>query len=260
MDLTSFIEHARCEQSHWWFTARRLIVRSLVDEIIAESRHRGRILEVGCGTGATVASLGEHYDCVGAEISPDALSIARQNYPNARFIEYGNVEELASELAAADIVLLMDVLEHIEDAQAFWNAMVAPLRPGTRVIVTVPADPKLWSRHDVAMFHFRRYTADSLRALWKDQPFRTHLLSGMNWRLAPVIRGLRKLPNRKGDRDNRQTDLSIPPRWINTTLHRLFASEATPLLKMLRANSITPNAHSNGVSLVAVLEKTSHDE
>ena len=64
-----------------------------------------------------------------------------------------------------DAALLLDVIEHVDDDAGFVDDVLARLRPGGRVLVSVPAWPALFSAHDRALQHVRRYTPDSCRAL-----------------------------------------------------------------------------------------------
>jgi hypothetical protein len=73
--------------------------------------------------------------------------------------------------ADARVVALLDVLEHQPDDRAFLTELAGRMAPGTRLIVTVPALPLLWSAWDVGLGHHRRYTRRSLRAAFDGTPF-----------------------------------------------------------------------------------------
>lgn len=64
-----------------------------------------------------------------------------------------------------DLITSLDVIEHIEDDHHAVGAMMHMLRPGGWLVITVPALPKLWTRHDDINKHYRRYTRDSLTQL-----------------------------------------------------------------------------------------------
>jgi SAM-dependent methyltransferase len=64
-----------------------------------------------------------------------------------------------------DVLVLLDVLEHVEDDAALLDSLSQTVRPGGHVLVSVPAWPKLFSRHDVALRHHRRYEPRELAAL-----------------------------------------------------------------------------------------------
>src|SRR3990172_9515522 len=67
------------EQRHWWFQARRQIVRSLIDRYSENAtKRRLRVCDLGCGTGGNLAALADEHDVVGVEYSPQGLEYARR--------------------------------------------------------------------------------------------------------------------------------------------------------------------------------------
>lgn len=67
-----------------------------------------------------------------------------------------------------NLVLLMDILEHVEDDADLLAACIAQAAPGAYVLISVPAFQTLWSRHDVFLGHKRRYTLRQVKRLAKD--------------------------------------------------------------------------------------------
>jgi hypothetical protein len=66
----------------------------------------------------------------------------------------------------------MDCLEHQEDDRAMFAGLLDVLRPGGRLLVTVPAVPGLFSERDRIVGHYRRYTRERLLDLCRSQPLR----------------------------------------------------------------------------------------
>lgn len=239
MRAAEFDLHARLEDTHWWFRARRDIVFDLLQQLLPPSRAR-RLLEIGCGTGGNLRLLSQHYSALGVEIDPYAASLAARR---------AGCEVRCGELDAAlqgvdfvpDAVLLLDVLEHVEDDRTLLAQALARLPAGGLLLLTVPADPRLWSPHDAALGHYRRYTRASLSAVWQGLPVQVLRLSGFNALLYPLIRLARLLRRGAG------SDLAPAPGWLNGLLYRIFAFERRLL------------AHRNlpwGCSLVAILRKS----
>lgn len=65
---------------------------------------------------------------------------------------------------ARDVILYIDVLEHIQDDRAEMERAAALLRPGGRIIVLAPAHQRLYSPFDAAIGHYRRYSRSALSA------------------------------------------------------------------------------------------------
>jgi 2-polyprenyl-3-methyl-5-hydroxy-6-metoxy-1,4-benzoquinol methylase len=245
METFLYDELHRVEQTHWWFRARRQIVWSLVRRYIGgESDRRLKICELGCGTGGNLAVAAQRHDVVGLECSELALSYAQRILGDR--VRYGRLpDEIDLPPANFDVVLLTDVLEHIEDDAASARTALSLLRPGGIVLATVPAYQWLYSPRDAHHHHFRRYSKRQFAALWSGTDAEALLLSHYNSilflpaaavRLASKLFTPRKQPG----------DLKVPPTFANTILTRLMGSEANVLGRL-------PLPF--GLSLVAVVRK-----
>lgn len=245
--------HAEMEERHWWFVGRRRIMQRLVRAILPPGRG-ATVVDVGCGTGSNLAALSGEYRCIGIDPSPEAIALARSRFPGAHFICGFAPEDLADGARQAQLFLLMDVLEHVADDFALLSRLLAASRPGAHFLITVPADPALWSEHDVSYGHYRRYDIERLLMLWQDLPVDLLLLSHFNARIYPVIRAVRELSRRRGwAGGDAGTDLRLPPPAINRALERLFAGEAGVLLEQLRG--LRRRGYRVGLSLLAVLRR-----
>ena len=211
------------------------------------------VVDVGCGTGANIASLADQYECVGIDPSEVAVEHARRRFPDVTFLHGLGLEGLGDLAARTDAFLLMDVLEHVEDDRKLLTEVVDSLRPGGHILITVPANMRLWSEHDVSHGHYRRYDPEMLRAVWEDLPVTELLVSHFNSRLYPIVRMLRVLSKRRGHAGGEEgSDLSMPLRPANAVLRRLFRGESRRLVRALDRG--TPG-YRRGVSLVAVLRR-----
>jgi SAM-dependent methyltransferase len=245
--------HSELEARHWWFVGRRRILFPLIDTLM-KGREGDLIVDVGCGTGGTVGFLSAHHPCLGIDTSPIAIETARRTYPHARFIAGRCPDDLRATADKTGLYLLMDVLEHIEGDRRFLENVVALARPGTHILITVPARKSLWSRHDVTAEHLRRYEIDELRRLFAGLPVSVTLLSFFNARLYPVIRVARFLGNKFGRSVGRDsTDFALHGFGINGLLTRIFAGEG-PRIHALHARP-GGQGFPRGASLVAVLRK-----
>src|SRR5690606_14588702 len=159
----------------------------------------------------------------------------------------------AGVLARADLVLLADVLEHVDDDAGALRWLLDALSPGAHALITVPAGPELWSAHDVALGHRRRYTPESFSALWQGARVTSRLLSPFNARLYLPIR-LRRRWSRPTDRtgpDLAAVDVRTLPAPLNRLLLRAFAGEARRLAAAV--DGAAP--YRRGVSLIALLRR-----
>ena len=211
---------AEIDGAHWWFQGRRAIVSTLIDRQVTRGRPL-RILEVGCGTGSNLEML-KRYGTVDA-VEPDDPARALAAKRSGIAVKGGLLPDgVELEDGAYDLIVLLDVLEHIPDDHGTLAALRAKLAPGGRLLVTVPATPWLWSAHDAAHHHHRRYTGKSLTSVFEDAGFRVRYRSHFNTLLFPLIvaaRAAGKLFNRHGGDD------AMPPRPLNRLLKSLFASE-----------------------------------
>ena len=204
------------------------------------------MVDIGCGTGANIGSLGTGYRGIGYDVSEEAVRHARERFPDATFV-YGGVDERA---AGADLFLLMDVLEHVERDDLLLGGAIERARPGAWIFITVPADPELWSEHDVSFGHVRRYTRETLRTLLEAFPLEIRLLCAYNSRLYPLALAVRRLARLRGrSMGPAGTDLVLPAAPVNAALRRILAGESGRLRRAFRGSV---EGYRRGLSLIAV--------
>jgi SAM-dependent methyltransferase len=162
MQRETFDVMAAVERDHWWFEAKRALVSDvLTSEFSGQSPER-RLLDVGCGTGATVSALGARFGrAIGTDLDEYALSLARQR-DAANAVLTARAERLPFPDDAFDGLVSLDVVEHVEDDVAALREYRRVVRPRAPVVVTVPAYMWAWSEHDVTLGHQRRYRHASL--------------------------------------------------------------------------------------------------
>ena len=247
-----FAIHADVESRHWWFAARRRILFPLIRQVMAD--HDGDlVVDVGCGTGGTVAALCREYDCLGIDDSKLAIDAAQTAYPQAAFRHGRMPDDIRDVTPRTGLYLLMDVLEHVEDDRAFLADLIVLARPGAHILITVPAGAELWSRHDVTAGHLRRYDLDAFVSLWRGQDAAPRLVTFFNSRLYPLIRLARYAANRFGASCGRGgSDFHVPPYPANALLEGIFAGEGGRILS--RLDRPETMAYGHGVSLLALIQ------
>lgn len=148
-----------------------------IRRLVAERIKPGTVLDVGCGPGALVAWLLEHgYDARGIDLSGPIVAAAQEHLRvcglDPARIREASVDTLVERGDLADNIVSMDCLEHIEDDRAAFASLVQAVRPGGKLIVTVPAMPSLFGAKDRAVGHHRRYRPERLKALAGEHPLR----------------------------------------------------------------------------------------
>jgi SAM-dependent methyltransferase len=253
MQTAQFQLHAEIEQRHWWFVGRRRIMAQLAAEVLPPSPELV-VIDVGCGTGANIAALADRYACVGIDTSAEAIELARQRFPQVRFLNGLAPDDLGELAGQARLVLLMDVLEHVSDDFEMFSRLLSAASPGCLFLLTVPADESLWSEHDESFGHYRRYDSNRLQMVWAGLPVSPLLISYFNNRLLPLIRLIRAWNQRRGRAAGRAgTDFWMPNPVSNFILEQTFAGESKRLLKAIRRRS--SRGYASGASLLAVLRR-----
>ena len=221
MDRSIYDHMARHAASHWWYVARREVLASLIARKVALPP-APRILEIGCGTGHNLDMLSQFgaVDAVELDDEARALASARLGRPvlPARLPE---LPPLPAE--HYDLIGLLDVLEHVEHDSAALRTIAGRLAPGGSLLVTVPQHQWMWSGHDTANHHFRRYSKASLRAAFAGTGLRIELLQSFNsllFPLAVVQRAVSRLSGRQGKDD------AQPPAPVNALFRTVFRLEA----------------------------------
>jgi SAM-dependent methyltransferase len=244
MDAAEFEKHERLEADHWWFEGRRRCIAAVLETQL-KTVPRRRILDVGCGTGGMFPLLKRFGAVSGAEFSPDARARATRLYPDVAVSACalpGDVPQGPFELITA-----FDVLEHLDEPQASARALAERLAPGGQLLVTVPAFQFLWSAHDVALQHRRRYSARLLREHLEAGGLRITWHSFFNSSLFPAVVAAR-LVGRLRSKNSAEgaSDLKPLPKLLNGALTTVFGAEG----RLLRTRRLPV-----GVSLIAMAEK-----
>lgn len=247
MDALEYDKMYRLEESNWWYAGRRDIVLKIADQIknsgyLAEKPMR--ILDAGCGTGLNLKYLQSRGDSVGLDISEDALGFSRAR--GVRSLICASADKLPLMNKSFDLVLALDVIEHIEDDNSVIREFNRVLSPGGWLIITVPAFMSLWSEHDVAVHHKRRYALHELINILKSGGFRIEWASYWNFFLFMPVYGMRLLKRNSRSKPKKQTDLIELPCLINRILLGLLKIENCIIRKV---------GFPIGVSIICVCKK-----
>ncbi len=154
---------------HPWETARLDVVRRLVAAQVPLGPG-SIVLDVGCGDTFVSEQLaasypGARFCAVDTAFTDDLIARYRANLAGSQVEPYASLDEVPSLERPVSLVLLMDVIEHIDDARGFLRGLAS--RPyidrETRFLITVPAFQSLFCSHDTFLGHYRRYSNHLLR-------------------------------------------------------------------------------------------------
>ncbi len=175
-----FERMAQMEERYWWHVGRRDLIRRFLARYVAPAGP-ARILDLGCGTGRNLELLAEFGEVRGVEPAGPALEHCRARGLGEDVVVPGSASAIPFPDASFDLVTAFDVLEHLDDDRAGLAEIRRVLRPGGRLLLTVPAYRFLWSVHDEALGHRRRYVASEVHALLNGAGFsvlrRTYAIS-----------------------------------------------------------------------------------
>jgi len=219
----------RLEDFYWWYIARRSLAVELLRGQIKEFE-TVRILDIGCGTGANMSKFSELGQIVGIDPSDEALSFCHQR--GLQKVVSSQVEAMPFANRTFNVVTALDVLEHIDDDLQALREIHRVCDPSGILFITVPAYGFLWSEHDEALKHRRRYTAHELRNKLTITGFEvirtTYFISGLFFPILAlrIWQGLRKNSTAP------KSSLFVLPKLVNSSLIRLLDIEQKVLRRV----------------------------
>jgi SAM-dependent methyltransferase len=213
---------------HFWFEWRfRAACRQMAD-VGLSMVERMRALDVGCGNGILrdqiEAATAWTVDC--AELNREALAQCAPG--RGRLLVYDVLEERAEMRGRYDVVLLFDVIEHVEDAQRFMGAAFAHLKIGGTLLVNVPALQSFYSEYDRALGHFRRYDRPSLSSLLSGLPHEIRDMRYWGFSMLPLLAMRRWLGRGENDREIVKRGM-VPPLHVTNQGLKVVARAETAL-------------------------------
>jgi SAM-dependent methyltransferase len=226
VDAAEVSKLATLEDRHWWYRERRWL---LARELARLNGPPGVAVDIGAaGGGNTRVLRANGWREVVVEYGEEGARTAVQ-----RGLRTVRADGTALPLRSGrvDLVVAFDVLEHIDDDAAAAAEIHRVLRPGGTLLVAVPCDMALWSAHDVAVGHVRRYDREGLRRLVDGAGLVVEDLRSWNVLLRPVVRMRR--------RGSTESDLS--------ELHPVVNAGLTTII---RAERVLPVGGRKGVSLL----------
>lgn len=233
MDDDELRRSAALEQNHWWYSGRRALVRRLMKKVQV-----GTAIDVGPGPGGNAAVLRDlGWSVTGIEYTEVGARLCREHGLD---VVQGDGTSLPVRDQSVDLVMSTDVWEHIEDHEAVAAESFRVLRPGGRLLVAVPAGMDMWSGHDVALGHVRRYERQELLDLVERHGFVVDQIASWNVLLRPVAKLRRRRTAGADDSASEMEHVAAP---INTGLRAALAVESLLPVGRRKGLSLVVQAH-----------------
>lgn len=211
MDYYFEEKYHRLESGHWWFKTRREIVTSLI-----KPDKGNKYLDIGCSGAMLLEDLHTSIpkkNLFGIDISSDAISIAqKKGFENTFVMDAENPQFNENQF---DCITVSDCLEHLENEASALKNWFKILNTNGTIIVFVPAFMFLWSLHDVANHHFRRYTQRQLIKAMKDAGFHVVRSGYWNFSLFVPVLFIRQLKRVITKNKKEVDDMALLPQPLN---------------------------------------------
>lgn len=203
MEGTEIRKLVALEDHHWWYRERRHLLRQRVRNLPP-----GQALDIGAAGGGNtrvLESLG--WEVLALEFTSEGAQVARER---GLQVLRADAQRLPVADQSLDLVTALDVLEHLPDDARAAAEIHRVLRPGGLLVAAVPVDQRLWSQHDVAVGHERRYEPPAFLALLRGAGL--EVLEARSWMV--LLRPAVALHRRRV----RGSDLDEPHPLVNAAL------------------------------------------
>lgn len=210
MEAIEFQKLNEVQDTNWWFAAQRRLVTDYLEKNYGRSNHL-RILNVACACGTYSRHMARFGKIYNIDISKEALKYCLNN--GVREVVQADATLLPFKENSFDLVLAIDAFEHFPDDRQAMKEIRRVLKEGGRMLLTVPAFNFLWSPHDEALHHLRRYTATGLVPKILDSGFKVEFVSYWTMLLLPAIyifRRIRKILSSETDTPKSDLFIALP--------------------------------------------------
>jgi SAM-dependent methyltransferase len=219
------------EDRNWWYRERRILLARELDRI----GQPGFALDIGAaGGGNTRVLRARGWRCIALEYGAAGAALASNR---GLHVIRADARHLPLPTASVDLIIALDVLEHIDDDARALAEIHRVLRPGGTLFASVPCDMRLWSSHDVALGHVRRYTRETLSSVVTGSGLQLDDLWSWNVLLRPVV----ALRRRRMSNSSESEMEDLPP-LVNGSLKAIVAVERRLPVKRLPGVSLMVRA------------------
>ncbi len=218
--------YAQLGGDYFWFEGKRRLVWTVFEKSTGTKPAGEDILDIGCGPGFAFAEMAGWKRIHGLDPSLDALSACKRASGRSSLLVNGSADRLPYRDGSFSAVVAFEIFEHLDNDREAMQECLRILKPGGRLILTVPAFQWLWGDHDELYFHKRRYRTAELRKNLASVGFTVERLT---YCLAPFVLPLWLM--RRGKRlfsanNKKKDDFVRPPLWANRLLTKFITAEA----------------------------------
>lgn len=219
MDLRETAQHID-QGKHWYYQSKKIPLHQYFSALSKNGIQN--IIDIGAGTGFFSKDLFQYFPN-----QIHQIQCVDTGYDEPYCIEHSNSSikytNTLNESFDHSLVVLMDVLEHIEDEDAFLKSILSKENGHNFFFLTVPAFQVLWSGHDDYLLHYRRYTIASLKKVLIRNGFKIDRMYYMYGSLFPLVWLRRKLFAQ--NKNVQHSDLKPLPNWLNFLLLKYASFE-----------------------------------
>jgi SAM-dependent methyltransferase len=185
MDYKDFLQlQKQTDSLHFWYKARKILIFNLLNSIFKKYKKDRLILNIGCGTGTELEILKKFGQTVALDNNQNAIEIVKKQKYKTILID---VEKYNFQNNYYDAICCFDLLEHLQNDHIVINNIFQSLKQNGYFFFTIPAFQFLFSSHDVAMEHYRRYNKKNILDKLFKAGFKIIKLNYWNSFLFPII-------------------------------------------------------------------------
>jgi 23S rRNA U2552 (ribose-2'-O)-methylase RlmE/FtsJ len=219
MDLKE-TDHGVDQNNHWYYCSKNIPLVRFAGKILSSSSPM-TIIDIGAGTGYFSQVLDKKFGNKIAKIILVDINYTEEEVEQSRAERIQKVRFFPEQITHS-IIIMMDILEHIERDDVFLNDLISKAKGINYFFITVRAFKSLWSYHDEYLLHFRRYTLKTLSELINKSGIKINARYYLYFVLFPLAWFVRKILNRNKKDGN---DMSQPSGIVNLFLKYFFSFE-----------------------------------
>ena len=233
MENKNYFDIAVLENTNWWYLGRR----DLLDKILLSTKRKyHNALDLGCGIGTNYELISKYSNNVfGIDISEIAIQFCKQK--NYKELYLSDINELKMH-NKFDLIVCMDVLEHIENDINALKKIKSLMLPGGMLFISVPAHKYLWNNNDLFSKHIRRYNIKEIKDKISNCNLAIIIISYWNqFMFIPFL--IYKIIMFNNKTYKARNNLTIIPEKLNILLYWIIQKENKMILKGYIKNGVS---------------------